>query len=255
MGYIFASVMQKGGVGKTTTTREVGVYLARKGARVLLVDLEPQKNLTQGLGVKDVKYSSYEVVLNPQKSPTYAIVSTEMGVDLIPSVAALQGAERQLVDEVGREFLLKQALEHVRQDYDYILIDTMPHFGTLTQNALVAADAVLVPISVEVYPFEDLPQLDANLALIRKIHPQLRVAGYICTLFDARTRLSTEIEKQIRSRYGDAVFKTVIPRNVKLAEAPAYRISIADYDATGPGAKAYKSLTDELEARYEFKKA
>ncbi len=253
MGHIFAVVMQKGGTGKTTTAREVGVYLTRKGARVLLVDLEPQHNLTQGLGVKDVQYSSYEVILNPRQSPRYAIVTTAMGVDIIPATPLLQGAERQLIDEVGREFLLREALEHIRPEYDYIFIDTMPHFGTLTQNALVAADAVLVPVSVEVYPFEDLPQLDANIALIRKVHPGLKIAGYVCTMVDARTKLSAGIEKRVRDRYGDLVFRAVIPRNVKVAEAPAHRVALVDYDPAGPGALAYKRVTDELEVRYGFK--
>jgi chromosome partitioning protein len=255
MAQVLTIAMQKGGTGKTTTTVNVGAYLAERGARVLLVDLDPQGNLTKGSGIlrEQLQYSSYEVILNPNHNPRYAIKKTDAGVDAIPSTLALQGAERELLNEVGRELYLREALSHVRDQYDYILIDTQPFFGTITQNALAAATAVIVPVQVEIYPFEDLPQLDAQLALMRKVNPTLQVGGYVCTLYDSRTNLSRHIEAEMRKRYGELVFQTIIPKNTKLAEAPAMRQPINMYDPTSTGAKAYKQLTDEIEVKYGYK--
>jgi len=256
MAHIITTAMQKGGVGKTTSTANIGAYLAERGAKVLLIDLDPQGNLTRGLGInrEDLQYSSYEVLLNPAVDPSYAIQHIgEAGLDIIPSTLALQGAERELLNEVGRETFLREALTHIQDKYHYILIDTQPFFGTITQNGLACATAVIVPVQVEVYPFEDLPQLDAQLELMKKINPVLKVAGYICTMYEAITNLSHEIEEQMRKKYGDLVFQTVIPKNKRLAEAPAWRQPINKFDPHSKGGKAYKSLTDELEAKYGWK--
>ncbi len=257
MGYILASTMQKGGVGKTTTTLSVGVALADRGARVLLIDLDPQANLTQGLGLDPdaLQFSIYEVLLNPERGADFAIVPNAGGLntaghlDLIPSTLALAGAEMELAGKVGRELLLRKALVDVRARYDYILIDPPPSLGLFTLNALAAADAALVPFQLHAYSFRALPQLEATIALVRDLNPPLHVGGVVCTLA-TRTKLADAIERKVRDRYGDLVFNTVIPTNISLAEAPLAGLPIARYAPTSTGASAYTALAAEVGVRY-----
>jgi len=252
MGHVLSFAMQKGGVGKTTTALNVGVILAEHGARVLLVDVDPQANLTQGLGVDPgaIEYSTYEVLINPEHGASFATVSTPAGVDLVPANLDLAGAEMELASKVARELLLKKALREARDRYDYILIDPPPSLGLFTLNAMAASDAVIVPLQTHAYAFRAMPQLEATVDLVRDIHPALAIGGIVCTIMEAGTNLGRSVERQIRARYGDLVFHTVIPRNVKLAEAPAAGEPIITYAPTSAGAVAYRALTDELEARY-----
>src|SRR4051794_27354856 len=252
MAHVLALAMQKGGVGKTTTTLSLGVTLAARGARVLLIDIDPQANLTQGLGVDpgDVEYSIYEVLLNPEQGTAFATLSTDAGVDLVPSTLALAGAELELAGKVGREMLLRKALKNMRERYDYILLDPPPSLGIFTLNALAAAEAVIVPLQVHAYAFKAMPQLEATIDLVRELNPQLAIGGIVCTMLDKRTSLSQMVEQQIRQKYGEMGFDTVIPLNTKLAESPAVGEPITTYAPTSAGAKAYAALADEVEARY-----
>lgn len=252
MGYVLALAMQKGGVGKTTTTLSLGVVLAERGHRVLLIDLDPQANLTQGLGIDPatLEYSVYEVLLNPERGTAFATLTTDAGVDLIPSALALAGAELELAGKVGRELLLRKALRTTRTTYDYILIDPPPSLGIFSLNALAAADAVVVPLQLHAYALKAMPQLEATIDLVKEIHPTLAIGGIACTLGDRRTNLSQQIEQQVRQQYGSLVFETVIPINVKLAEAPTVGTPISRYAPNSAGAQAYAALASELEARY-----
>jgi chromosome partitioning protein len=252
MGQVFALAMQKGGVGKTTTTLSLGTVLAERGRKVLLIDLDPQANLTQGLGVdpSTLEYSIYEVLLNPERGADFAIAPTGAGVDLIPSSLDLAGAELELAGKVGRELLLRKALRETRKGYDYILIDPPPSLGIFSLNALAACDAVLVPMQLHAYALKAMPQLEQTIELVREIHPSLAIGGIVCTLADRRTNLSGQVEQQVRERYGALVFETVIPMNVKLAEAPSTGTPINSYAPTSAGALAYVALAAELEARY-----
>jgi chromosome partitioning protein len=252
MGTVLAFTMQKGGVGKTTTTLNLGVALASRGHQVLLIDIDPQANLTQGLGInpEEVEFSVYEVLLNPDKGTAFATVVTDDDVSIIPSTLTLAGAELELSGKVGRELLLKKALKDVRNRYDFILIDPPPSLGLFTLNALAAADAAIVPLQVHAYAFKAMPQLESTISLVRDLNPNLSIGGIVCTLADRRTNLSQAVEQQIRSRYGDLVFQTVIPQNVKLAEAPAVGEPINSYAPHSPGAEAYARLAEEVEERY-----
>lgn len=251
MGYTFALAMQKGGVGKTTTTLSLGTMLAGRGRRVLLIDLDPQANLTQGLGVdpSELEYSVYEVLLNPERGVGFATRRVG-GVDLVPASLELAGAELELAGRVGRELLLRKALRATHAAYDYILLDPPPSLGIFSLNALAAADAVLVPLQLHAYALKAMPQLEATVELVKEIHPTLAIGGIVCTLADQRTNLSRQIEQQVRDRYGALVFETVIPINVKLAEAPSTGTPIGVYAPQSAGAQAYAALADELEARY-----
>ncbi len=252
MGYTFALAMQKGGVGKTTTTLSLGTMLAAQGRRVLLIDLDPQANLTQGLGVNpaELEYSVYEVLLNPERGVGFATRATPSGVDLVPASLELAGAELELAGRVGRELLLRKALRATRAAYDYILLDPPPSLGIFSLNALAAADAVIVPLQLHAYALKAMPQLEATIEMVREIHPSLSIGGIICTLADRRTNLCQQIEQQVRDRYGALVFETVIPVNVKLAEAPSTGTPIGVYAPQSAGAQAYAALALELETRY-----
>jgi chromosome partitioning protein len=252
MTNVLVFAMQKGGVGKTTTTLNLGVNLAKRGKRVLLVDIDPQGNMTQGLGVNldALEYSIYEVLLNPEQGTAFATIATDAGVDLLPSTLDLAGAEAELAGQVGRELLLNEALKQTRDRYDYILIDSPPNLGLFTLNALAAADRVIVPMQVHVYAFKAMPKLEKTISLVRKLNPQLAVGGIVITQYDRRTNLSHVIEQQTRQAYGPLVFDTLIPLSTRLAEAPAAGKPISTYDPSSPGAVAYKKLAEEVEQRY-----
>jgi len=255
MAHTLAFTMQKGGVGKTTTTLNVGVSLASKGAKVLLVDIDPQSNLTQGLGVDPdtVENSIYEVLLNPQYGIEQEVIQTSAGVDLIPATLDLAGAEMRLAATVGRELLLSEALKKAQAHYHYILIDTPPNLGLFTLNALAAANAVIVPLQLHAYAYKALPKLENTIEMVKKLNPSLVIGGIVCTIADLRTRISQAVEAEARSTYGDLVFKTVIPQTIKLVEAPAAGEPISIYAPMSTGAQAYSALTDEMEARYAWR--
>lgn len=253
MGHILALAMQKGGVGKTTTALSLGAALAERGRRVLLIDIDPQANLTQGLGIDptNLEYSVYEVLLNPEQGTAFATVATAAGADLVPATLELAGAELELAGRVGRELLLRKALRAARDAYDYVLIDPPPSLGLFSLNALAAAERVLVPLQMHAYALKAMPQLEATIALVKEINPALAIGGIVCTLADRRTNLSQEIEREARERYGSLVYETVIPVNIKLAEAPTLGRPISRYAPASAGALAYAALAAELEGRYE----
>lgn len=255
MADVIGLCMQKGGVGKTTTTLNLGAALAARGHKVLLIDIDPQANLTQGLGLDpaDLEYSIYEVLLNIEAGTEFATLTTAAGLDLIPSTLALAGAELELAGKVGRELLLRKALRDTRNRYDYILIDPPPSLGLFTLNTLAAADWVLVPLQVHAYAFKAMPQLEATIELVRDLNPNLTIGGIVCTLVDRRTNLSQAVERQIRNTYANLVFETVIPMNTKLAESPAAGEPVRAYAPSSTGATAYEALAEELEARYGSK--
>ena len=250
---IFAVAMQKGGVGKTTTTLSLGVELARMGRRALLVDIDPQGNLTQALGCDptQITNSVYEVLLNPTHGPSFATLATSYGVDLVPATLTLAGAELTLAGRFGRELLLRTALQEVRRDYDDILIDSPPSLGVFTINALTAADVALVPLQAHIFALKAMPQLEETIGIVRQLNPSLHIGGIIITMSDRRTSVNQVVEEEARQQYGDLVFKTVIPFNVKLVEAPAFGAPIVSYAPDSSGAKAYRDLAQEVAARYE----
>jgi len=251
-GNILALMNQKGGVGKTTTAVNLGACLAEAGARVLLVDLDPQGNATTGIGVdrSDVKVGTYEVLIGSPAAD--AIIRTQVaGLDLLPSTIDLAGAEVELVSAFARETKLRQGIEPLRGRYDFVLIDSPPSLGLLTVNALAAADEVLVPIQCEYYALEGLGQLLRTLDLVRDgVNPGLTVGGVVLTMFDARTKLAEQVVSEVRAHFGDAVFRNVIPRSVRLSEAPGFGKPIIVYDPSSRASTAYRDLAREVLAKF-----
>lgn len=249
---IISVTNQKGGVGKTTTAINLCANLAKRGHRVLLIDIDPQANTSRGVGVtlsRDEE-SIYEVLLNPKAGLDYAIRQVQENFDLVPSLLALAGAELELAGRIGRESLLREAILPVRDRYDYIVIDSPPNLGVFTMNALTAAQWVLVPVEVQVFPFDALEQLEETVELIKKINPDLSIGAILCTKYMRTANLSGAIESQLRERYGSRVLDTIIPFNIKLAEAPASGTSALLYAPDSKGALAYADLADELIAKY-----
>ncbi|NLF66876.1 MAG: ParA family protein [Chloroflexi bacterium] len=248
---IYAVVNQKGGVGKTTSVINIGAYMAAGGLRVLIVDLDPQANATSGLGIdkSGVEKSTYDLLL--QSAGLEEIVLPANGTSnlfLLPANPALSGAEVELVNEMAREFRLQQALQAADDRYDYILIDCPPSLSVLTINALTAArDGVLIPIQCEYLALEGLSQLMHTLDMVRRyLNHDLQVRGMLMTMYDSRTNLSRQVVEEVRSHFPGKVFRTIIPRNVRLSEAPSYGQPINTYAPTSPGALAYQVLTSEL---------
>ena len=245
---IIAVTNQKGGVGKTTTAVNLSACVAALGKRVLLVDIDPQGNATSGLGKNDgVEKTIYDVLIG-EASASEATVDTGFGpLGLIPTAIELAGAEIELGAVENREQLLKDTLEPVRGDYDYIFIDCPPSLSLLTLNALTAADSVLIPIQCEYYALEGVGQLVNTVKLMRrKLNPDLAVEGILLTMFEGRTNLCAQVVQEVRNHFRDEAFETMIPRNVRLSEAPSYGLPIHLYDARCPGAKAYQALAEEL---------
>lgn len=245
-----AIVNQKGGVGKTTTAVNLGAYLARAGQQVLLVDLDPQANATSGLGVDHQKLERgiYEVLISPTAMSDVIMPTSIERYSLAPATMALAGATVELVPMDRREYLLRDNLDTVADRYDYILIDSPPSLGLLTVNGLVAADEVLVPVQSEYYSLEGLGQLMSTVDLVKdNLQPDLRMLGVVLTMYDPRFRLSEAILEELYKFFPSTqIFRSVIPRNVRLAEAPSYGQTILHYDPRSPGAKAYRKLADEV---------
>ena len=249
MGKIIAFANQKGGVGKTTTCVNLSAYLAAMGKKVLLVDMDPQGNATSGVGIdkaKDLK-SIYNVVIG-EKTVEEVVKRTNIdNLDIIPSELSLAGAEIELVSIISRESRLKKSLKTLNQDYDYIIIDCPPSLGLLTLNALTAADSVLVPIQCEYYALEGLGQLMNTIELVRKnLNSDLRIEGVLMTMYDARTNLSEQVIDEVKGYFSELVFETIIPRNVRLSEAPSFGKPILDYSSSSKGAAAYRKLAEEV---------
>ncbi|NLD58686.1 MAG: ParA family protein [Clostridiales bacterium] len=254
MGKIIAITNQKGGVGKTTTSVNLSACVAEAGRRTLIIDIDPQGNATSGLGAADFRHTVYEVLLG-SIGAEQAVVDTGFdGLKLIPSGIALAGAEIELVGLDEREGLLKAALSKLRDSFDYIFVDCPPSLGLLTLNALTAADSVLVPIQCEYYALEGVGQLMNTVKLVRrKLNPNLAVEGIVLTMFDARTNLGAQVVSEVRKHFPKEAFEAVIPRNVRLSEAPSYGIPIHRYDARCNGTAAYRALAAELIGRNEGK--
>jgi chromosome partitioning protein len=247
---LFAVANQKGGVGKTTTVINVGAYLGALGSRVLLVDCDPQGNTTSGLGVRPSTGGLYDVLAGAVPVLDALERTSTRGVDLLPATVELAGAEVELLEEEHPELLLGEALDEVRSRYDYILLDCPPSLGLLTVNALVAADAVLVPVQCEYLALEGLARLMSTIERVRaQSNPRLRIFGLVMTMYDSRTSLSHQVAEEVRRHYPTLTFETVIPRNVRLSEAPSFGQTILDYDPLSRGAEAYQALAMEVTSR------
>jgi chromosome partitioning protein len=252
VGETVACANQKGGVGKTTTVVNVASYLAGAGQRVLVVDLDPQGNATSGLGIdRDrVEGSAYDLLVGPEPTTPLELPTEVDGLWVIPSGRELAGVEVELVALEGRERKLRRALRPQVERFDYILLDCPPSLGLITVNALTAADSVLIPIQCEYYALEGLSQLMSTIDLIRDdLNPSLRVKGVLLTMYDARTTLSADVSAEVRRHLADQVFEAVVPRSVRLAEAPSYGKPIALYSPESRGAQAYRRLADEILSR------
>ena len=248
MGKIIAVANQKGGVGKTTTAINLSACLAELGDQVLLVDFDPQGNSTSGLGCdkEQIQYGSYEMLMH-EADPEDCIVHTQFRVDLIPTNVDLSGAEVELIGVDKREFILSQQLQKISDRYDYVIIDCPPSLSQLTINALCASDGVLVPIQCEYYALEGLSLLINAVNIVkRRLNPQIEILGIVFTMYDARTNLSAEVVDEVRKYLPDKCFQTIIPRNIRLSEAPSFGEPIIQYDKSSRGAESYRALAREL---------
>lgn len=248
MGKIISIANQKGGVGKTTTSINLSTVLAKRSKKTLLIDADPQGNATSGVGIdQEIKLSIYDVLIDETEIKE-AIIKTQIkNLDVCPSNIDLAGAEVELVSMMSREQRLKEKLDIIKNEYDYIIIDCPPSLGLITLNAFTASDSVLIPVQCEYYALEGLGQLLNTVNLVKKhLNKNLEIEGALLTMFDSRTNLAKQVVDEVKKYFGDKVYKTVIPRNVKLSEAPSYGMPIILYDARSKGAKCYDKLGKEL---------
>jgi len=249
MGKIIAICNQKGGVGKTTTSINLAAYLASAGKKVMLVDLDPQANTTSGIGINkhDIKKSTYHVLLEEVSVSDILQKTIIDNLLLAPSNLDLTGAEVELVGALGREYRLKRGLQKEKENYDFIIIDSPPSLGLLTINVLCAADSVIIPVQCEYYALEGLTQLHNTIRLVKEnLNPALAIEGVLLTMADFRTNLTKEVIQEARNHFKDKVYSTVIPRNIRLTEAPSFGKPIALYDANSLGAQKYAELSEEI---------
>jgi chromosome partitioning protein len=254
MGRIIAVANQKGGVGKTTTTINLSACLAEKGKNILTIDIDPQGNTSSGLGVKknELSFTVYDLIIGNCSIEECLIENVYENLSLLPSNVNLAGAEIELIGVEEREFILKKEIEKIRDKYDFIIIDCPPSLNTLTVNAMTTADTVLVPIQCEYYALEGLSQLIHTINLVRqRLNPQLEIEGVVFTMYDARTNLSLQVVENVKQNLEQNIYKTIIPRNVRLAEAPSHGLPINIYDPKSAGAEGYRDLADEvIEKKY-----
>ncbi len=254
MGRIIAIANQKGGVGKTTTTVNLSACLAELGKKVLTVDLDPQGNTTSGLGINknDLENAMYELLLQ-DCAVKDALIHTDIeNLDLIPANVDLAGAEIELIDRKNKEYILRNEMDYIRDDYDFILIDCPPSLNMLTINAMTTADTILVPIQCEYYALEGLSQLMYTVDLVQqRLNPRLKMEGVVFTMCDSRTNLSMQVVENVRNNLDTTIYETIIPRNVRLAEAPSHGLPINLYDPRSAGAESYRQLAEEVLEREE----
>lgn len=249
MGKIIAIANQKGGVGKTTTSINLAASLGVLEKKVLLIDADPQANATSGIGidVESVEIGTYQLLEHSNSAKDAIVQSSTPNLDIIPAHIDLVAIEIELVDKPSREYMLKNALADIKDDYDYILIDCAPSLGLLTLNALTAADAVIIPIQCEYFALEGLGKLLNTIKSVQKIHnPELDIEGLLLTMYDSRLRLSNQVVEEVQKHFNNMVFQTIIQRNVRLSEAPSYGENIINYDAASKGASNYLSLAKEI---------
>lgn len=247
---IISFANQKGGVGKTTTALNIASILSKNGKKILVIDLDPQSNLTSGLGFdKSQEYlSSYDVLIQDHDiSNVFVPSDINENLFLVPSKIDLAGAEIELVSKLSREKILKEKLEKIKHEYDYVLIDCPPSLGLLTLNALVASDGVVIPVQCEYFALEGISQLMNTFGIVKKsLNPDLDVLGVVMTMFDSRTKLSGEVVAEVKNFFDEKLFETIIPRNVRVSESPSFGKPVDVYDPSSPGAKAYEKLADEF---------
>lgn len=249
MGRTIAIANQKGGVGKTTTAINLSACLAEKGKKVLAVDMDPQGNMTSGLGVdKDsVENTIYNLIIGESKMEEVLIKDVLENLDIIPTNIDLSGAEIELLDVEEKEYIVRNEIDIIKDNYDFIIIDCPPSLSMLTINAMTTADSVLVPIQCEYYALEGLSQLIHTVELVRdRLNPKLTIEGVVFTMYDARTNLSLQVVENVKDNLEQTIYKTIIPRNIRLAEAPSYGIPINKYDPKSAGAESYLRLADEV---------
>ncbi|CAI2564990.1 AAA family ATPase [Apilactobacillus kunkeei] len=253
MGHVISLANQKGGVGKTTTSVNLGADLATMGKKVLLIDADAQGNATSGVGIQksDIQKDIYDILVNEEPISEAIIPSKHEGLDIVPATIQLSGADIELTPQMARETRLLNALKSVSDQYDYVLVDCPPSLGLITVNAFTASDSILIPVQTEYYALEGLSQLLNTVQLVKKhFNPDLDVEGVLLTMYDSRTKLGQQVNDEVRKYFGDKVYDTIITRNVRLSEAPSYGLPIIDYDPNSKGSELYMQFAKEVLAAH-----